>query len=200
MLECLVIVDMQDYFIGEIGIINGNRIDTRRGYLVAQIIKHIKIAKKKGIPIICLEYVDMNYYDDCIAATWTCKEIRDELKYYKKAYYALKDIDNGSVAVIDVLTGVQPRRGLARKGKRLHKWIKGNQKVSFTVCGVNLHACVHDTVESLKNKGHTVCIIPEATRNVWNDDCIDMKTVHREFWINRRPVKETFDFLSLVMS
>lgn len=200
MLECLVIVDMQDYFIGDIGVINGNRIDTRRGYLVAQTIKHIKIAKKKGIPIICLEYDDIYYECDGITANWTCKEIRDELKYYKKAYYPLKDIDDGSEEVIDVLKGVQPRRGLARNGKRLHKWIKGKQKVSFTVCGVNLDACVHDTVESLKYKGHTVRIIPEATRNVWDDKCIDINTVHREFWINSRPVKETFDFLSLVMS
>jgi len=183
MQECLVIVDMQDYFLGNLDSISSKIVNNpiRRTYLIECILREIKNARKKGMPIICLEYADLDYDGDGIFATYTCKEIRLALRNYRKAYYALKDQNDGSEEIIDIMNGVIPRRDIPRNTRTPVKYLNNGEDVKAYICGVNLDACVRETEYGLLDKGHDAVLIADCVRNVYDDDCLDPSMVNSMF-------------------
>ena len=162
---------MQDYFLGELSHLHGvNGSDELSENLINNIVKQIKWAKKNKLPIICLEYDDLCYEDDGYSAVITHKTIRKNLYKYPLKWYAKKDTDNGYEEVMDVLQGIEPRKGL-RDGK-LQKLISKKTKMTFRVCGVNLSACVSETICDMIKFSHNVEIVQGTVRNVFDDRLI----------------------------
>lgn len=167
--RALVIVDMQDYFLGNLSELYTDHKDIINSF-INNIIKQIKWATKNRLPIVCLEYDDLEYEDDGYSAVITNKVIQEHLNKYPLKWYAKKDTDTGYDEVMDVLCGIEPRKGL-RKGK-LQKLISKKTKMTFRVCGVNLHACVRDTVSDMIQFGHNVEIVHGTVRNVYDDESL----------------------------
>lgn len=165
--RALVIVDMQDYFLGNLSELYTDHQDIINSF-IKNIIKQIKWAKKNKLPIICLEYDDLYYEDDGYSAVITNKVIREHLNGYPLKWYAKKDTDTGYDEVMDVLCGIEPRKGLM--AGKLQKLISKKTKMTFRVCGINLHACVRDTVSDMIQFGHIVEIVRGTVRNVY-DNC-----------------------------
>lgn len=171
--EALVIVDMQDDFL------DNAADDACVLLLVNNIIREVKIAREKRIPIICLTYANQEDGFDSPKESWeyhaTVPAIRNALKGYSRVYHAQKDDDGGGEMVMDILEGRVPRLGLEKpsyKGKRpkLRKYITDTCKmIDFTVVGVNADACVISTCGDLVDAGHKCRVPADAAMNVW--DC-----------------------------
>ena len=185
--EALVIVDMQDDFLKRMG---DNPSDgepcedvdwVQKCYkkLLNGILREVKEAKRKRLPIVCLQYANQEDGFDSPKESWeyhaTHSPIRKALKGYSRAFYAWKDTDDGSDEVADVLHGVEPRLGLDKpsfrgKPNELRKFITNPHKIiDFTVVGVNANACVAATCEGLIAASHKCRVPADAALNVW--DC-----------------------------
>lgn len=178
--EALVIVDMQDDFLDRALSENDNEHATRSiNKLIKGILREVKAAREKRIPIICLTYANQEDGFDTPKESWeyhaTDGEIRNALKGYSRVYHAQKDDDGGGEMVMDILEGRVPRLGLEKpsyKGKRpkLRKYITDTCKmIDFTVVGVNADACVISTCGDLVDAGHKCRVPADAAMNVW--DC-----------------------------
>jgi nicotinamidase-related amidase len=180
--EALVIVDMQDDFLERMGDEGFMCIDeVRAAYrkLLKGILREVKEAKRKRIPIVCLTYANQEDGFDSPKESWeyhaTDSKIRAALKGYSRVYHAQKDDDGGGEMVMDILEGVEPRLGLERpsyRGKlpKLRKYITDEHKmIDFTVVGVNADACVLCTCNDLVDAGHKCRVPSDAAMNVW--DC-----------------------------
>jgi nicotinamidase-related amidase len=186
--EALVIVDMQDDFLERMGDdpSDGEPCDdvdwwVRGCYkkLLNGILREVKEAKRKRLPIICLQYANQEDGFDSPKESWeyhaTDAAIRKALKGYSRAYFAWKDTDDGSDEVGDVLHGLEPRLGLDKpsfrgKPNKLRKFITNPHKIiDFTVVGVNANACVASTCRGLVDVSHKCRVPADAAMNVW--DC-----------------------------
>lgn len=107
----LVIIDMQ-----------WNFPSSRDARLQTNIIRQIRLAKKKNYPIICLEYIGDGR---------TIPKIRKELEDYKNKFFFRKNWDDGSDKILS---------------------IKNKLPSKFRVCGVNTDACVFETVVNLSDE------------------------------------------------
>jgi len=184
--SALVIVDMQDDFLERMGddfsddeqCEDADLVQKCYKKLLNGIIREVKEAKKKRLPIVCLQYA--NQYDEFDTPRFwahyaTTAAIRKALKGYSRAYFVWKDTDSGADEVMDVLEGVEPRLGvdtLTYKGKpnELRKFITNKRKmIDFTVAGVNAAACVAATCDGLVSMGHKCRVPADAAMNVW--DC-----------------------------
>lgn len=171
--EALVIVDMQEDFLHAVD------SDSAMNTLLNSVLREVKIARGKRIPIICLTYANQEDGFDDPKESWeyhaTIPEIRNALKGYSRVYHAQKDDDGGGEMVMDILEGVEPRLGLEKpsfRGKlpNLRKYITDPCKIiDFTVVGVNSDACVLATCGDLIDAGHKCRVPCNATMNVW--DC-----------------------------
>lgn len=183
--EALVIVDMQEDFLGMIGdawtngVANINYVDkTEKAYnkLMKGILREVKEAKRKRLPIICLQYANQEDGFDSPKESWeyhaTNSTIRKALKGYSRAYYVWKDEDDGSEEVLDVLNGVEPRLCLDKpsfrgKPNKLRKFITDECRIiDFTVVGVNADACVKATCGGLIDASHKCRVPADASMNV----------------------------------
>lgn len=175
----LIIVDMQADFLDRAGDDCGEEAGAAASKkLMAGVLREVKEAMRKRLPIVCLTYTDQDDGFEHPAESWayhaTDEAIRKALKGYTRAYYALKDTDDGSEEVTSVLEGVEPRRGMDKpsyrgKPNKLRKFITDGHSscVDFTVVGVNASACVAATCEGLVDCGH-ICHVPaDAAMDVW---------------------------------
>ena len=187
--EALVIVDMQEDFLHMID------SDSAMNTLLSGILREVKEAKSKRLPIICLTYANQEDGFDDPKESWeyhaTIPEIRNALKGYSRVYHAQKDDDGGGEMVMDILEGVEPRLGLEKpsfRGKlpKLRKHITDECKmIDFTVVGVNASACVAATCGDLVDAGHKCRVPADAAMNVWDcsfadnleDDALDFDGV-----------------------
>ncbi len=179
--EALIIVDMQDDFLDRMSDEVGDEV-AAAAYkkLIKGILREVKEAKRKRLPIVCLQYYGMDDGFDSPRSSWcyhaTDTAIRKALKGYSRAFYAWKDDDSGAEEVMDVLNGLKPRLGLdtdTYKGKpnKLRKFITDEHKmIDFTVVGVNADACVADTCAGLIDASHKCRVPADAALNVW--DCV----------------------------
>jgi nicotinamidase-related amidase len=181
--EALVIVDMQEDFLGMMGMPmdgNGNPdydlAATAYKKLMKGILREVRESKRKRLPIICLQYANQEDGFDSPRSSWayhaTDSKIRKALKGYSRAFYVWKDNDDGSEEVLDVLNGVMPRNELdtpTYKGKanKLRKFITDEHKmIDFTVVGVNADACVKATCGGLVDASHKCRVPADASMNV----------------------------------
>lgn len=182
--EALVIVDMQEDFLGMMGDewMNGcGNLDygkTEKAYnkLMKGILREVKEAKRKRLPIICLQYANQEDGFDSPKESWeyhaTDPKIRKALKGYSRAFYVWKDNDDGSEEVMDVMRGIMPRNELdtpSYRGKpnKLRKFITNEHKmIDFTVVGVNADACVSATCGGLVDVSHKCRVPADASMNV----------------------------------
>jgi nicotinamidase-related amidase len=183
MKTALVICDLQPYFTGQLGYIDQFGVkDGREQALINAACAQVRWAMKRRLPIIVLEYANLEYDGDGYFATRTHDDIRCELGSYQRVWYALKDTDAGHEEVLDVMRGQEPRQGLKngfyRQRNPLRKMMKANEKMTFRICGVNLIACVKETIDGLLEEGHSIEIAANATR-----DCEgDMTAYHARCW------------------
>jgi virulence-associated protein VapD len=114
-IEILLIVDMQLNFEA------ASSLEVRRNVL-----REIKTAINKKMPIIVLEYADSGktYYD-----------INKALRNYKNVFYVEKQKDDGSSVLRKFFVN------------QLHRFAA--KKVSVNICGVNTGACVWKTAHGL---------------------------------------------------
>ncbi len=181
--NALIICDLQPYFTGELGITDQFGVkDGREQALVNAACAQVRWAKRNRLPIIVLEYANLEYDGDGYFATRTHDDIRAEIGSYSRAWYALKDTDSGSEEVLDVMRGEEPRQGLKNGWKRhinpLRKLMKPADEVTFRVCGVNLCACLKETIDGLLDEGHNIEIAANASR-----DCEgDINAYHARCW------------------
>lgn len=179
----LIVCDLQPYFTGELGIIDQFGVkDGREQALVNAVRAQVRWAKKHRIAIIVLEYANLEYDDGGYYATRTHDDIRFEIGNYSRAWYALKDTDAGHEEVLDVMRGEEPRLGLKNGWKRhinpLRKLMKPADEVTFRVCGVNLCACLAESINGLLDEGHAIEIAANASR-----DCEgDLTAYHARCW------------------
>lgn len=132
-----------------------------------------------------LEYANLEYDGDGYYATRTHEDIRFEIGNYSRVWYALKDNDCGAEEVLDVMRGVEPRQGLKNGWERqrnpLRKLVKDGKSLTFRICGINLVACVKETIDGLLDEGHHIEIAANATR-----DCEgDFNAYHARCWDSR---------------
>jgi nicotinamidase-related amidase len=168
--EALIIVDMQEDFLSYVD------EDSAMDKLLNGILREIAVAKKKRLPIVCLQYANQEDGFDSPKESWeyhaTAAEIRKALKGYTRTFYAWKDNDDGSEEVMDVLRGVEPRNGLDKpsfrgKPNKLRKFITDEHKIiDFTVVGVNADACVAATCGGLVDVSHKCRVPADASMNV----------------------------------
>jgi len=177
--EALVIVDMQADFLDRMGDEVGEKYaNIAHKKLMKGVLREVKEAKKKQLPIVCLQYANQADGFDCPKEAWeyhaTHSAIRKALKGYSRAYFARKDNDDGSEEVLDVLHGVEPRNELDKpsfrgKPNKLRKFITDEHKmIDFTVVGVNADACVASTCGGLIDASHKCRVPADASLNVWN--------------------------------
>jgi nicotinamidase-related amidase len=181
--EALVVVDMQEDFLGMAGdaFQDDESADERDvmaavGKLMRGVLREVEAAKRKQLPIVCLQYANQEDGFDDPKESWeyhaTAAEIRKALKGYPRAFYVWKDNDDGSEETLDVLNGVMPRNMLdksAFRGKRnkLRKFITDEHKmIDFTVVGVNADACVAATCCGLIDAGYKCRVPSDASMNV----------------------------------
>lgn len=185
--KALVIVDMQADFLERMGddpsdgepCEDTDWVNDCYRKLLNSILREIKEAKSKRLPIVCLTYANQEDGFDDPKESWeyhaTIPEIRNALKGYSRVYHAQKDDDGGGEMVMDILEGVEPRLGLEKpsyKGKlpKLRKYITDTCKIiDFTVVGVNADACLISTCGDLVDAGHKCRVPADAAMNVW--DC-----------------------------
>ena len=186
--KALVIVDMQEDSLHMID--SDSAMDT----LLSGILREVKEAKSKRIPIICLTYANQEDGFDDPKESWeyhaTIPEIRNALKGYSRVYHAQKDDDGGGEMVMDILEGVEPRLGLEKpsfrgKPNKLRKFNMTEGIIDFTVVGVNASACVAATCGGLVDSWHMCRVPADAALNVWDcsfadnldDDALDFDGV-----------------------
>lgn len=172
-IEALVVVDMQRDFLDSAADAECVKV------LINGILREVKEAKRKRLPIICLTYANQDDGFDSPKESWeyhaTIPEIRKALKGYSRAYYAQKDEDGGGEMVMDILTGAEPRLGQEKpsyKGKlpKLRNYYTNDNKIiDFTIVGVNSDACVLSTCRDLVDCGHKCRVPSDTSMNVW--DC-----------------------------
>jgi nicotinamidase-related amidase len=193
--ECLVIVDMQDWFLNEMS--DKVSISTYKK-LMTGVNREIATAKKKRLPIVVLEFAYLETgFDDAEhdEYTRTTREIRNQLKGYGRAYYVLKNDDDGATEVIKTLQGINTKsvttlpRETGGKRNPLREWIKDGEAANFTVVGVNASACVAETCRGIVryNRHHTIKVPHDASLDVYTGEfAADTPLVHA-------PVTITFD-------
>ena len=104
-------------------------------------VRQVVKAKKANLPIIFVEYVGHNK---------TVKELRDAVRGYHNKYTVKKRRDNGSTPIMNLIQK------------------KGLVVTSFIVCGVNIGACVADTVYGLSRRFNMeVEVIKNACNDAW---------------------------------
>jgi len=170
----LIVCDLQPYFTGELGTTDQFGVkDGREQALIDAACAQVRWAKRNRLPIIVLEYANLEYDGDGYFATRTHDDIRAEIGDYSRAWYALKDTDSGAEEVLGLMHGEEPRLGLMNGWKRhrnpLRKMAKHGAEMTFRICGVNLVACVKETVDGLRDWGHKVEIAANATRDCEGD-------------------------------
>jgi len=180
--EALVVVDMQEDFLGMAGIdydgkrLDGDFITESLNKLMRGVLREVEAAKSKQLPIVCLQYANQEDGFDDPKESWeyhaTAAEIRKSLKAYPRVFYVWKDNDDGSEETLDALAGKMPRNMLdksAFRGKRnkLRKFITDDSKmIDFTVVGVNADACVVSTCGGLIDAGYKCRVPADASMNV----------------------------------
>lgn len=174
MKKALIVCDLQPYFTGELGITDQFGVkDGREQALIDAACDQVRWAKRHRLPIIVLEYANLEYDDDGYKATRTHDDIICEIGNYTRAWYALKDTDSGHEEVLEVMRGEEPRQGLKngynRQKNPLRKMLKDGEEVTFRICGVNLVACVKETIDGLRDYGHPIEIAANATRDCEGD-------------------------------
>jgi len=165
MIDALIIVDMQKYFLDQLSV--GTMTQNRKAVtkLVEAVNKQATWAMEHKVPIIVLEYDTEDESGNQSRTDW---RIRRNLQFYKRKWYAMKDTDDGGEEVLEVMHGCEPRRGLVEK-HRLVNLAGRKDEFTFNICGVNLDACVYETANSLLCDGHAVRLVHEATRNTWDN-------------------------------
>lgn len=120
----------------------------RNDWTIRNVIELIKKAKQDNVPIIVLEYVDP---DEEYEIGETMPRLKKHLDDYNLTRYVLKYNDDGGNKVIECL--------------EQNGW---EDIVSLTVCGVNIQACVAETVDTLiRSYDKEVTIVKKAC----NGDC-----------------------------
>jgi nicotinamidase-related amidase len=140
-------------------------IDMQYGFRTAQhqgtinnCIRQIAKAIKAEMPIIVVEYENCNK---------TVKPIRQALRGYRYKYTVKKRTDNGSNEIM---------RLVKRKLWEIEK---------FIVCGVNIGACVADTVYGLTRKyDMEVDVIKNACNDRWQSKIETFNMYSDIFYIN----------------
>ena len=133
--KTLVIVDMQPYFEAS----NCKRTQD-------EIIRLIDEAKKNDDYIIILEYALDEEWGDR-----THDSIINAIGMYDKCFTGLKEDDDGSDVVDDIVTS---------------HCLKTNDMI---VCGVNAHACVKSTALGLSNRYQSVTVVGKACNDPYKD-------------------------------
>ena len=166
MIDALIIVDMQNYFLNRVN--RGTMSKSKKAVmrLIEQVNKQVDWAMENGLPIIALEYAVSGWLTS-EAESRTNWRIRQRMRFYKNKWYVLKNEDNGSMEVIDAMHGNEPSSGLAEH-RRMVNLAGRKDTLTFRLCGINLDACVSRTACGLVREGHNVEVVTGATCNAWN--------------------------------
>lgn len=139
----LVVVDMQPYF-----------PTSQPHWLVEAVIKEIKRARKRGEPVILLEYAGWGVYGSTDSRLLAC------LLGYRKKFVAEKYRDNGGPEVVELIeTHNLP-----------HEKIR--------ICGVNVNACVRQTTQ------HLTTHLPESRVKLVLEACNGQEPYTDRYWGN----------------
>lgn len=131
----LVVIDMQNYFFKR-NLAEKNIIKDR----IKKICKLCELWIHRGLPIIVVEYNLKPIHNKTQHDVPTCVKIRNTIKGYQNVTRVIKDSDDGSRELMDKFNEMQVRP------KEMH------------VCGINLNACVRDTVWGLFMKSNDIRI------------------------------------------
>src|SRR5690349_19681763 len=136
----LIVVDVQDHFISQMG--------RRKAKYLRRVLAVVEAAKEARRPIFLLEYFDFGP---------THPKVTEALAGYRRKFVVQKHQDDGSAQVQAVMMKKLGAKTLAAS-QRL-------KKRTLTLCGVNLTACVIETVIGLITKGFTCQVVSAASAN-----------------------------------
>ena len=185
--EALIVVDMQDYFLGNM-VHDGGGQERLNGF-IENVCREVKLARSKRIPIIMLEYGGLDYDGDGYYATITNDDILCELKGYSRKYFAEKMDDCGSEEVLSVLYGDADNVVLRRGSSPVRKWGKWGEPMSVRVVGCNLDACLMETVRGLSRVPRmNVKVVADAAMNVYDTRSCDADWKEEHFGNSKKVI------------
>lgn len=139
-MNILTIIDMQSGFCGNNSYYHGdvNGLEELEQEMIKNIINKIKEYKSKNLPIIFVEYADIEFGE-------TIADIMNELVDYKHAHCVHKLQNSGA-------------REIARKIREKNMFTD-----TIEIVGVNYDACVKETHKGLVKMGYDAVIVKKAT-------------------------------------
>jgi nicotinamidase-related amidase len=162
--SALVVVDMQDYFLGNMVHDGGGQ--GRLDRLLDNVVDEVFKARKNRLPIFMLEYAGLDYEGDGYSAVITNERILDAVSGYSRKYFIPKSDDGGAEELMDVMEG---SGSTIRNSSPSRKWYKYGDKMTLRVCGVNLDACLLATVSPLVLYPRMkVEVVADASANVYD--------------------------------